>query len=121
MGRGIALSFAAAGISTSVLTRDPSKTAELFASMSPGVTIACTSRLPITPPLLILETIPEQLELKRALYKEIEAQYGNRCPIIGSNTSSLSLQQLHMQYRILIDSAGYTTFNRHTFYCRCRI
>jgi 3-hydroxybutyryl-CoA dehydrogenase len=47
-----------------------------------------------SPPLLILEAFPERFELKEQLHKEIEGVYGDRCPIIGSNTSSLSLQAL---------------------------
>ena len=92
MGRGIALSFAGAGIKTTVMTRNPEKAAELLKDS--GAAIAVTSALPEKAPLLVLETIPEKLQLKVDLYQRVEAQYGAAGPIIASNTSSLSLQSL---------------------------
>jgi len=87
MGRGIAASFAQAGLATAVLSRRP----EAVSGLHPEVTVL--GALPEAAPELIIESIPEVPELKLALYAEIEARYGG-APVLGSHTSGLSLPTL---------------------------
>lgn len=92
MGRGIAITFARGGHRTAVLSRDPSKAADV----PPNVTV--TAALPADPPDLIIESIPEDIALKHALFERLEAAYGDG-PIIASNTSSLPLEDLAARLR----------------------
>lgn len=87
MGRGIAAGFAAAGVATGVLSRNPANVSGLASG------IAVIDALPEAPPRLIIESIPEVVELKMALYAQIEERYGGAVAL-GSNTSGLSLQEL---------------------------
>ena len=103
MGQGIAWSFASHGIATSILSRFPARTrAELLRLgrlSSDSVEITVIERLPPVAPSLIIESIPEKLNLKVELLEKIAAAYfgksqGAKTPIVASNTSSLSLQAL---------------------------
>lgn len=87
MGKGIALSFARAGLKTAILSRDP----EAVSGLDPAVEVL--GALPRAAPNLIVETIPEIMDLKLALNAQIEAAYQG-ATIIASNTSSLPLQKL---------------------------
>lgn len=87
MGRGIAASFAGAGLATAVLSRNPAAVSGLHPE------VAVLGALPEEAPELVVESIPEVPELKLALYRDIEARYGGR-PVLGSNTSGLSLEAL---------------------------
>ena len=87
MGRGIARSFADAGIATGVFSRRP----EAVSGLDPKVRIV--GDLPDSAPALIIESVPELVELKDALNQRIEAKYAG-APILASNTSGLSLQRL---------------------------
>jgi 3-hydroxybutyryl-CoA dehydrogenase len=87
MGRGIAGSFSRVGVKTAVLSRNPGA----VTGFDPEISILGV--LPKEPPELIIETIPEVIELKFTLNQQIEAAYGG-ASIIGSNTSSLPLQKL---------------------------
>lgn len=87
MGKGIALSFARAGVKTAILSRNP----DTVSGVDPAVAIL--GALPVAAPELIVETIPEVMELKLAQNAQIEAAYQGAA-IIASNTSSLPLQQL---------------------------
>ena len=87
MGRGIALSFAKAGFSTMVLSRNPG----LITDLPPG-SIACGD-LPVEAPDLIIEAIPEVMTLKDVLFERLEKAYGD-VPILASNTSSLPLDEM---------------------------
>jgi 3-hydroxybutyryl-CoA dehydrogenase len=87
MGRGIAKGFAAGGLKVGILSRDPAR------ATPPAPGVAMLGALPEAPPRLVLESIPEQFDLKIELYRKIEAAYGART-ILASNTSGLSLQDL---------------------------
>jgi len=87
IGIGVARSFAAHGFRTSVLTRDPAR----LRGQLEGV--ALVGRLPAEAPDLVVESIPEQRELKLALYADIESAWGG-APVIATNTSSLPLEEL---------------------------
>ncbi|MGE4219054.1 MAG: 3-hydroxyacyl-CoA dehydrogenase family protein [Alphaproteobacteria bacterium] len=87
MGQGIVRSFVRGGHETLVLSRDPSRLSDLPAG------VQAVRELPETAPDLVLETIPERMDLKRELYARIEDAYGAG-PVIASNTSSLPLQAM---------------------------
>ena len=93
MGRGIVLSFSAAGFDTTVLTRDPTRITDLPRRAS------ALQELPKNSPDLIIEAVPENMELKRSLLERLERAYGD-IPILASNTSSLPLNQMadHLKY-----------------------
>lgn len=87
MGRGIAASFAAGGFNTIILSRDPAKIGDLPNGVS------ATADLPGEAPDLIVESIPEFLDLKIDLFKRLDAAYGGRA-ILASNTSCLPLEDM---------------------------
>ncbi len=87
MGAGIAAAFLRSGAKVQVLSRTPERVSEKV----PGVT--GTAQLPEQAPDLIIESVPEKLDLKKRLYAEIEARYGGR-PVLATNTSGLPLDDL---------------------------
>jgi 3-hydroxybutyryl-CoA dehydrogenase len=87
MGRGIAQSFAAAGFATTVLSRRPQAAAEVPS----GVTVV--GALPQAAPDLIIESVPEDVDIKRACFAGLEAAYGGRT-IIATNSSGIPLPEL---------------------------
>ncbi len=87
MGEGIVKSFATSGFKTYVLTRNPSRI-----ETTPEAVTVCVEP-PDETPDLIIESIPEQLQLKVELLERIENKYGKE-PILASNTSSLPLDKL---------------------------
>lgn len=87
IGSGVARSFVEAGFAATVLSRDPKR----LEGKLPGATL-CSS-LPETPPDLVVECLPEIVEIKHRFYDDVERAWGGRC-IIGTNTSSLSFEAL---------------------------
>jgi 3-hydroxybutyryl-CoA dehydrogenase len=87
MGSGIAAAFLRSGAKVTVLSRTPERVRDKV----PGAT--GIAQLPDGAPDLIVESVPEKLDLKKQLYAEIEARYGGR-PIIATNTSGLPLEDL---------------------------
>jgi 3-hydroxybutyryl-CoA dehydrogenase len=87
MGRGIAKGFAAAGVSTSIFSRNVASVAGVDAR------VTLLDRLPQEAPELIIESIPEMMDLKVECYAAIEAAYAGR-PVLASNTSALDLEAL---------------------------
>ncbi len=87
MGRGIALSFARGGHRTAVLSRDPARIDDLPQG------VAAVGELPEQSPDLVLESVPERLDLKMALFERVERAYGG-APILGTNTSGLSMDEM---------------------------
>ncbi len=87
MGRGIAKSFAAAGISSAIYSRNASK----VSGIDPRV--AVLDQLPPQAPALVIESVPEEKELKFACYAAIESAYAG-APVLASNTSGLDLEAL---------------------------
>ncbi len=88
MGSGVAKTFAAAGFETMVRSR---RAAELR-DLPPGV--RASTALPEACPDLILELAPEEIELKRKVYREIEAKYGGADFLLATGTSGLDLNVL---------------------------
>lgn len=87
MGRGIAKGFAAAGIATAIFSRNATK----VTGVDPRV--ALLDKLPQEAPDLIIESIPEKMDLKFECYSAIEAAYDGQ-PVLASNTSALDLEAL---------------------------
>ena len=87
MGRGIAKSFAAAGISCAIHTRNAAKVTGVDAR------VALLDKLPPQAPQLVIESVPEEKELKFACYAAIESAYAG-APVLASNTSGIDLEAL---------------------------
>jgi 3-hydroxybutyryl-CoA dehydrogenase len=87
MGCGIAKGFAEAGMSTAILSRSAARVAGIEQR------VALVDRLPQQAPELIIESIPEKMELKLECYAAIEAAYAG-APVLASNTSALDLEAL---------------------------
>lgn len=84
MGVGIAKSFAQGGFDTWLLSRRAGSLGDVPA----GVKV--TGELPKEAPDLVIESIPEEMELKRDLYRRLEAAYPATVAI-ATNTSGLDL------------------------------
>ncbi len=87
MGRGVALSFAQAGLQTIVISRDPSKITDLPEGAE------AMADLPEEAPDLVIENIPEKMELKQELFLRLEAAYGD-APVLATNTSGLPIEEI---------------------------
>jgi 3-hydroxybutyryl-CoA dehydrogenase len=87
MGRGIAAGFAAAGISCAIFSRN----AATVSGVDPRV--ALLDKLPQEAPLLVIESVPEEKQLKFACYAAIESAYAG-VPVLASNTSGIDLEAL---------------------------
>ncbi len=88
MGRAVAATFAAAGFRTMVR----SGRAGSLADVPAGVEVL--GELPAECPDLILELVPEVPETKRAVFREIEARYGDAEFLLATGTSGLDLNEL---------------------------
>ena len=87
MGQGIALSFARGKHRVTVLSRDPGR----IGTIPRGINIVYD--LPSDPPDLIIEAVPESLELKTSLFARLERAYRGK-PILATNTSGLSMESM---------------------------
>lgn len=87
MGTAIADTFASAGVATALMSRNPSRVSP---SDNPLVVV---DDFPSQPPDLIIEAIPENLDLKADLFCRAESAYGG-APVLASNSSGLPLQEI---------------------------
>lgn len=87
MGTAIAETFASAGLATALVSRNPSRLGGLH------VNIQAVSAFPDASPELIIEAIPEDIDLKADLFLDAEGTYGGK-PILASNSSGLPLQEI---------------------------
>jgi 3-hydroxybutyryl-CoA dehydrogenase len=87
MGRGISLSFLRGAHQVTVVSRYP-RSAK---AIPEGITIV--SELPADPPDLIIEAVPENLELKTSIFARLEKTYSG-APIIATNTSGLPMADM---------------------------
>jgi len=87
IGIGVARSFSEAGIKTLVLSRNPSRLKTLL----PDVELM--SKLPSNAPDLVVECLPEIVEIKHSFYSAVETAWHGH-PILATNTSSLSFEEL---------------------------
>jgi len=92
MGQGIALSFVSGGHRVTVLSRNPKRIEEI----PRGINLV--AELPDDPPDLIIEAVPEQIELKNSLFARLEQAYLGK-PILATNTSGLSMESMARQLR----------------------
>ena len=90
MGRGIAKSFADTGFETQVLVRDLGRAGRAADD------IELVTELPTQPPDLIIESVPERLEIKTDLFERIERTYGTGSdgPVMATNTSGLPIEEI---------------------------
>jgi 3-hydroxybutyryl-CoA dehydrogenase len=89
MGRGIGNTFAAAGLDVTVR----SSRARTLNGSHAGIRFV--EELPAAPPDLVLELVPEDVETKRAVFREIEARYGDDAEfLLATGTSGLDLNVL---------------------------
>jgi 3-hydroxybutyryl-CoA dehydrogenase len=87
MGAGIVRSFARAGFRVALVSRR----AGALTGLPSGV--RASVELPADTPDLVIETIEEEVEAKRAVYRAVEAAYPPTS-VIGTNTSGLPLETL---------------------------
>jgi 3-hydroxybutyryl-CoA dehydrogenase len=87
MGAGIVRSFASAGFCVALVSRR----AAVITDLPLGVTASV--EFPATTPDLVVETIEEDADAKRAVYRAVEAAYPPST-VIGTNTSGLPLETL---------------------------
>lgn len=87
MGWGILRSFAGSGFATTMLSRNPDRLPPLPEGAR------AVGALPVDPPDLIIESIPEKPELKIDLFRRMGEMY-EAFPIFASNTSGLPLEDL---------------------------
>jgi len=90
MGQGIALSFARGGHQVSVLSRNP----ERLKFIPKGIRVV--AELPEDAPDLIIEAVPEQIEVKNSLFSRLEHAYCGK-PILATNTSGLPMESMAEQ------------------------
>ncbi|HDZ74318.1 MAG TPA: hypothetical protein ENH55_16450 [Aurantimonas coralicida] len=88
MGKAIAGTFAQGGIPTILVSRDPSRAG----LVETGVELV--SELPRDPPCMIVEAVPEEMQLKIGVFLSVERLYGASLPVMASNTSGLPLQEI---------------------------
>jgi 3-hydroxybutyryl-CoA dehydrogenase len=87
MGAGIVRSFAAAGFRVAVVSRRGSVLSDLPSGVS------ASTGLPAPAPDLVIETVVEDADEKRRVYRAVEATYPP-ATVIGTNTSGLPLETL---------------------------
>jgi len=87
MGRGIVRSFANAGFRVAVVSRRSAALNDLPRG------VAASVALPAEAPDLVIETVEEDVAVKRAVYRAVEAAYPSTA-VIGTNTSGLPLPAL---------------------------
>ena len=92
MGKGIALSFVKGGHEVTVLSRNP----ERITAVPEGIKVV--NVLPDSTPDLIIEAIPEKMEMKTSLFSRLEQAYKGE-PVLATNTSGLSLKHMASQLR----------------------
>jgi 3-hydroxybutyryl-CoA dehydrogenase len=86
MGHGIATTFARGGFEVALVSRNPAAVKDVPES------VRVTGELPPTADLVI-ESIPERLDLKRDLFHRMDALYEGNA-ILASNTSGLPLTEI---------------------------
>jgi 3-hydroxybutyryl-CoA dehydrogenase len=87
MGKGIAKSFAKNGNRVYMISRRPESITDMPAEIN------VVKDLPNERPDLVIETIPEDTQLKLECYRQVEEKYPGGVPL-ASNTSALDLEKL---------------------------
>ncbi len=130
MGQGIAQIAAQAGSTVHLFDRDSAAVERAIANLrtqwdtlvakgrlTPEAAAACKSRLSAVPDLsalkacdLVIEAIVERLDVKQALFAELESVVADSA-VLASNTSSLSITAIAAKLRVPGRLAGYHFFN----------
>ncbi len=130
MGQGIAQLAAQAGSAVQLFDRDAAAVDRTMTGLSsqwdalvakgkmaPDAAAACKSRLSAAPALsalsacdLIIEAVVERLDVKQALFAELEGIVTNTA-VLASNTSSLSITAIAAKLKHPQRLAGYHFFN----------
>jgi 3-hydroxybutyryl-CoA dehydrogenase len=88
MGRDVAKTFARSEFRTAIKTSHPPAAADAPKD------ITFIQELPQQSPDLVIEFVPENTDIKRAVFAEVEARYPNEDVIIATGTSGLDLNEL---------------------------
>jgi 5-formyl-3-hydroxy-2-methylpyridine 4-carboxylic acid 5-dehydrogenase len=115
MGPGIAATLARSGLSVSAFDADPSKRAKAGAGFATaaavlsalgaadrtaaGIVVHDTLSQCVAGADLVVETVPEDLDLKIKLFREIEAHVTDEC-ILASDTSGIPITRIQSGCRI---------------------
>jgi 5-formyl-3-hydroxy-2-methylpyridine 4-carboxylate dehydrogenase len=115
MGPGIAATLARSGLRVSAFDADAPKRAKATAGFataatvltalgvpdrtSAGISVADTLAACVAGADLVIETVPEDLELKIRVFREIEAQVGDDC-ILASDTSGIPITRIQAGTRV---------------------
>ena len=91
MGRGVAATFAVAGFRTLIHSRRADSLTDLPAG---SCAVARLDQLRDERPDLAIELVPENLEAKHAVYRQLEAAFPDEGLIIATGTSGLDLVRL---------------------------
>ncbi len=130
MGQGIAQIAAQAGSTVHLFDRDNAAVERAVANLrtqwdtlatkgklTPEAAAACKARLSGVPELsalkgcdLVIEAIVERLDVKQALFAELENVVADTA-VLASNTSSLSITAIAAKLRVPARLAGYHFFN----------
>ena len=131
MGRGIAQTAAAAGIQVMLADADEAAAAEALAFISKmfgraaekgrmtaqeaedatnRIGIVSGGNASLAPCHVVVEAVFEDLEIKRALFAELEGIVGDDC-VLATNTSSLSITAIAAECRLPGRVAGFHFFN----------
>jgi 5-formyl-3-hydroxy-2-methylpyridine 4-carboxylic acid 5-dehydrogenase len=115
MGPGIAATLARAGLSISAFDADPAKRAKAGPGFAAAATVLSALAVPdhsvgdiavhdtlaacVAGADLVIETVPENLELKIHVFREVEAHVADDC-ILASDTSGLPITRIQAGTRV---------------------
>lgn len=115
MGPGIAATLARAGLSVCAFDADPAKRAKAGRGFAAAATVLSALAVPdrsigdivvhgtlascVAGADLVIETVPEDLELKIRVFREIEAHVADDC-ILASDTSGLPITRIQAGTRV---------------------
>ncbi|MDB6082512.1 MAG: 3-hydroxybutyryl-CoA dehydrogenase [Gammaproteobacteria bacterium] len=115
MGPGIAATLARAGIKVSAFDADPAKCAKASQGLAAAATVLSALGVPdhtvggiavhgnlaqcVAGADLVIETVPEDLDLKIRVFREIEAHVADEC-ILASDTSGIPITRIQAGTRV---------------------
>ena len=115
MGPGIAATLARAGMTVSAFDADPTKLLKAGPAFAAATTVLSALAVPdhtavaikvhdslatcVAGAELVIETVPEDLDLKIRVFRDIEAQVGEHC-ILASDTSGIPITRIQAGTRV---------------------
>ena len=115
MGPGIAATLARAGMTVSAFDADPTKLLKAGPAFAAATTVLSALAVPdhtavaikvhdslatcVAGADLVIETVPEDLDLKIRVFRDIEAQVGEHC-ILASDTSGIPITHIQAGTRV---------------------